>query len=156
MAAIHVDTDRTMREMVAGMPVPEFEKTAFVVPKPLAEARVAIVTSAALHEPGGAGFVPDSDAHFEVHESHERNLVLGHFSPNFDRGAFASDLNVVYPIDRLQEMAERGEIGSVASRHYSFAGNQDETVSKIRLDTGPQCARLLREDGVDIVLLTPV
>ena len=137
MQDVQVDTDKTMREMVAGMPVPEFKNTAFVVPKPLTQARVTIVTSAALHAPGGAGFVPNADAHFEVHESHEHNLVLGHFSPNFDRGAFASDINVVYPIDRLHEMAERGEIGSVASRHYSFAGNQDETVSQIRLDTGP-------------------
>ena len=145
-----------MREMLAGMPVPEFEKTSFVIPRPLSKARVAIVTSAALHAPGEAGFVPDSDAHFEVHERHERNLVLGHFSPNFDRGAFASDLNVVYPIDRLHEMSERGEIASVASRHYSFAGNQNESVSQVRLDTGPQCARLLREDSVDLVLLSPV
>ncbi len=151
-----VDTDKTMREAVAGMPVPEFDKTAFVLPKPLQQARVAIVTSAALHASGAAGFVPNGDAHFEVHERHERNLALGHFSPNFDRGAFASDVNVVYPIDRLHEMAERGEIESVASRHYSFAGNQDDSVSKIRLDTGPQCARLLREDAVDLVILTPV
>ena len=46
MPDVPVDTDKTMREMVAGMPVPEFEKTAFVVPKPLFESRVAIVTSA--------------------------------------------------------------------------------------------------------------
>jgi D-proline reductase (dithiol) PrdB len=156
MQDVQVDTDKTMRELVAGMPVPEFEKTAFLIPKALSQARVAIVTSAALHAPDAAGFVPNADAHFEVHERDERNLVLGHFSPNFDRGAFASDVNVVYPIDRLHEMAERGEIGSVASRHYSFAGNQDDSVSQIRLDTGPQCARLLREDGVDMVILAPV
>jgi hypothetical protein len=44
----------------------------------------------------------------------------------------------------------------VAAHHYSFAGNQDETVSRARLDTGPQAAKLMLEDGVDVVLLTPV
>ena len=32
----------------------------------------------------------------------------------------------------------------------------DHTLTTIRLDTGPAAARLLRDDGVDVVLLTPV
>ena len=57
---------------------------------------------------------------------------------------------------RLSELAARGAIGSVADFHYAFAGNQPDTVSELRLDTGPGCARKLLEDGVDVVLLTPV
>lgn len=86
-----------------------------------------------------------------------RNLTLAHFSPNFDRSGFALDLNVVYPIDRLNELAARKVIGSVAAQHISFMGAQlDHTLSTMRLDTGPAAARILREDGVDVVLLTPV
>ncbi|MEC9225064.1 MAG: glycine/sarcosine/betaine reductase selenoprotein B family protein, partial [Actinomycetota bacterium] len=66
------------------------------------------------------------------------------------------DLNVVYPIDRLEELAADGVIGEVAPRHFAFAGNQPDTVSEIRLDTGPQCAGQLNADAVDVVLLTPV
>jgi D-proline reductase (dithiol) PrdB len=66
------------------------------------------------------------------------------------------DLNVVYPIDRLEELAAQGIIGSVAPRHISFAGNQPDDVSTIRLDTGPSAAAQLRQDGVDVVILTPV
>jgi D-proline reductase (dithiol) PrdB len=66
------------------------------------------------------------------------------------------DLNVVYPIDRLEELAAQGIIGSVAPRHLSFAGNQPDDVSTIRLDTGPSAAAELRQDGVDVVILTPV
>lgn len=150
------DNDRLMRENVGRAPVPEFDETAFTKPPPLAEARVAIVTSAALHVAREDGWAPNADPKFSVLEDGERALRLGHFSPNFDRGGFAADLNVVYPVDRLRELAERGVIGSVAPRHYAFAGNQDETVSKVRLDTGPQAAKLMLEDGVDVVLLTPV
>ena len=84
------------------------------------------------------------------------DLVLGHWSPNFDRSGFVADLDVVYPADRLEELAAAGAIGSVADHHYAFAGNQEDTLTGIRLDSGPAVARLLRDDDVDVVLLTPV
>jgi D-proline reductase (dithiol) PrdB len=92
-----------------------------------------------------------------VHPDERRDLRLAHASSNFDRSGFVADLNVVYPIDRLHEMAADGRIGSVASRHLSFMGAQpDHVLETLRLDTGPAAAQLLREDGVDVVLLTPV
>jgi D-proline reductase (dithiol) PrdB len=66
------------------------------------------------------------------------------------------NVNVVWPVDRLQELAEEGVIGSVAPRHIAFAGNQDETMTSIRMDSGPQAAKLLHDDEVDLVILTPV
>ena len=66
------------------------------------------------------------------------------------------DPNVAYPIDRLRELADEGVIGEVAPRHFSFAGNQPDTVAEVRLDSGPACAAELVADGVDVVLLTPV
>ena len=149
------DNDQAMRNHVANLPVPEFAETAFTKPLTLRDARVAIVTSAALYREGGPPFEV-ADVHFETIPDSARDLKLGHVSPNFDRAGFAADLNVVYPVDRLHELADRGAIGSVADFHYSFAGNQSDTVSEVRLDTGPACARKLREDGVDVVLLTPV
>ena len=47
---------------------------------------------------------------------------MSHVSTNFDRTGFQQDHNVVFPIDRLNELAEEGEVGSVASIHYSFMG----------------------------------
>ena len=55
-----------------------------------------------------------------------------------------------------EELAEQDVIGSVAPRHLAFAGNQDETMTSIRLDSGPQAAKLLKDDEVDVVVLTPV
>ena len=84
-------------------------------------------------------------------------MQLSHFSPNFDRSGFAADINVVYPVDRLEEMAAAGEIGSVADQHISFMGAQfDSTFSTMLLDSGPAAAKVLKDDGVDVVLLTPI
>ena len=150
------DNDQMMREHVATLPVPEFENPAFTKPPALKDARVAIVTSAALTQKGGISKWGFEDTHYETIPSDARDLELGHLSPNFDRSGFHADINVVYPIDRLEELAAQGVIGSVASNHYAFAGNQPDTVSELRLDTGPACAKQMLEDGVDVVLLTPV
>ena len=148
------DHDKAMRDHASNTKMPSFETPAFTSPPPLSEATVAIVTSAALHR--GATFWGPGDTHFERLPVEARDLSLGHLSPNFDRSGFAADLNVVYPIDRLNELAEKGSIGRVAPHHYACAGNQDEMVSTLRLDTGPHVAKELLEDGVDVVLLTPV
>lgn len=148
--------DAAMRAYAATLPVPEFETTAFTKPaKPLSESRVAIVTSAALHRPDQERF-GQTETNFRALDRGDRDLVLGHWSPNFDHTGFKLDLNVVYPIDRLEELAAEGVIGDVAPRHFAFAGNQPDTVSEIRLDTGPACAAELKADSVDVVLLTPV
>ena len=150
------DNDQAMRDFAATLAVPEFEDPAFTVPPALREARVAIVTSAALCRSGGASMWGFEDFHFETLPNDARDLQLGHLSPNFDRSGFAADLNVVYPVDRLEELAARGAIGSVADHHYAFAGNQPEGLSALRMDTGPACAKKMVEEGVDVVLLTPV
>lgn len=148
--------DDSLRSYGATTPVPEFDNPAFTkLTKPLAEARVAIVTSAAIHRSDHDRF-SQGDTSFRHIDRADRDLVLGHWSPNFDRSGFQIDLNVVYPIDRLEELADAGIIGDVAPRHFAFAGNQPDTVSELRLDTGPACAAELIADAVDVVLLTPV
>jgi len=145
--------DETLRNLLGKTPVPEFATTARSAAPPLAEATVAIVTTAGLAHPGEVW--ADQSSEFRVFASDERELVLAHNSTNFDRTGWAADRNVAYPIDRLHEMAREGAIGAVAPRHLSFLGSTFE-LSAMRLDSGPRAARLLREDGVDVVLLTPV
>lgn len=147
--------DEFMRAYSADLPAPQFSNPAWVTPRPLAESTVAIVTSAALYGFGDEAF-STADTSYRFIERERRDLVLGHWSPNFDRTGVQIDLNVVYPIDRLEELAARGVIGNVAQRHVSFAGNQPDDVATIRLDTGPAAAAALRADGVDVVILTPV
>ena len=147
--------EAAVRKFGASMPAPEFGESSFNEPKPLNLTKVAIVTTAALYREGGDGYeLGDSDFHYETLPRHARDLALGHHSVNFDRGGFAADINVVYPVDRLQELAENAIIGEVAENHYAFAGNQSDTVSEIRLDSGPLCAKEMLKEGVDVVLLT--
>ena len=141
-------------KFAASLPVPEFQKPSLSISKPLHTAKVAIVTTAALHQDGDGFELNDSDFHYETLSRQARNLKLGHHSVNFDRGGFAADHNVVYPIDRLEELADIGIIGEVATHHYSFAGNQSASVSEIRLDSGPLCASEMHKEQVDVVLLT--
>jgi len=148
--------DASMRGYGATQAVPTFDEPAFTaLDKPLSEARVAIVTSAALHRPDQERYVA-GDTRFRAFDRRDRDLIMGHWSPNFDHTGIQLDLNVVYPIDRLEELRTDGIIGDVAPRHFAFAGNQPETVAELRLDTGPACAQQLIADAVDVVLLTPV
>jgi len=148
-------SDQDIKNLVAALPCPEFDNPAFNTPKPLQQCRVAIVTSAALPHPEDSDFEAQ-DTSFRILDAERRDVQLGHWSPNFDRSGFAQDINVIWPIDRLQELADEGVIGSVAPRHLAFAGNQDETMTSIRVDSGPQAAKLLQDDEVDLVILTPV
>ncbi len=147
-------TDQKVKALSADIETPTFETTAFTAPPPLAEATVAIVTSASLHHPDDEDFAPN-DTGFRVLSADRRDYVLGHWSPNFDTTGFAADINTVFPIDRLDELADQGVIGAVADEHLAYAGNQFD-ISAVRMDSGPAGGRRLKEAGVDVVLLTPV
>lgn len=127
--------------------------------KPLADATVAIVTTAGLHlrddkpfnrdHPGG-----ESTYRILPSDANVADIVQSHFSIGFDRTAIYRDINITYPVDRLQELAEQGVIGGLAPNNYSFMGAlRDCTV--VAEQTGPEVAQRLKDEGVDLVLLTP-
>jgi D-proline reductase (dithiol) PrdB len=72
---------------------------------------------------------------------------------NYDRTGFQRDINTVYPIDRLRELAAEGVIGSLADTHYAVMGANDPKQWDALAD---QLADRLRQDRVDAVLLSPV
>ena len=146
--------DHDVKAMTADIPTPVFATTAFTVPPPLAQATVALVTTASLHHADQDDFGP-GDTGYRILDAARRDYMTGHWSPNFDTIGFAADMNVVFPLDRLDELAARGAIGRVADHHLSYAGNQFD-LSAVRIDSGPAGAQWLRQHGVDVVLLTPV
>jgi len=166
--------DALIRSEVSGIPVPNFTSPAFVEPPPLSEAVIAIVTTAGIHHVTDPGWNPGAapalsrdalthtsphwraDESFCVLERTRRDYQLAHWSPNFDRTGFAADHNVVFPIDRLEDMATEGRIKGVSPIHIAFVGAQNSTMSTIRYDSGPAAAAMLRGVGVNLVLLTPV
>ena len=80
-------------------------------------------------------------------------LLCSHISINFDRTGFQEDWNVVFPLDRLRELAAEDRIGSVAATHYSFMGATDPREME---GAARDVAGRLKEDGVDAAILPPV
>ncbi|MBW2622635.1 MAG: selenoprotein B glycine/betaine/sarcosine/D-proline reductase [Deltaproteobacteria bacterium] len=143
-----------MRGHMEKLPCPTFENTPFVKAPPAGERRVAIISTAGLHRrddrPFGLG---SNDYRVIPGEIKANDLVMSHVSTNFDRTGFQQDLNVLFPLDRLREMAKRGETGSVADYHYSFMGATEP--EKMEAAARNQ-ASLMKDDGVNVVLLVPV
>ena len=149
-------SDEQLRTTLGGLKSFAFDDVPWTTPKPLHESRVAIVTTAGLRVENNADWNAGDQGFTQIPHDAE-NLTLAHYSPNFDRVGWVLDKNVVFPIDRLYELAEDGIIGSVAKTHISFMGAQpDHTLETIRLDSGPAAAKMLKDDEVDLVLLTPV
>jgi D-proline reductase (dithiol) PrdB len=86
-------------------------------------------------------------------ESTAKDLVMTHLSTNFDRTGFQQDWNLVFPLDRLRELAADGTIGSVADYHYFFMGAADPAGME---NEARNLAGLLQGDRVDAALLVPV
>lgn len=134
---------------------PRFETEPFVAGPPLAERRVAIVTTAGLHLAGQATFeLRDTGYRVIPGGTPGDRITMSHSSVNFDRSGFQQDINIVFPIDRLRELAEAGEIGTVAEFHYSLMGAGWEP--REIAETAQQVAGLLKEDEVNAALLVPV
>ncbi len=149
-------SDQQVRKMLGNLEGFTFDEVPWTDPKPLSESRVAIVTTAGLTVDGNADWNA-ADQGFKIIPKGSDTLTLAHYSPNFDRPGWIVDKNIAFPIDRLEEMAEQGIIGSVAETHVSFMGAQpDHTLETIRMDSGPAAAQVLRDDNVDTILLTPV
>jgi D-proline reductase (dithiol) PrdB len=128
--------------------------------KPLSEARVAVVTTAAFFQPGQRPFdvsIRGGDFSYRVlpFDTTLNTLRIAHRSDAFDSRGIASDRNLALPLDRLKALAEQGVISSVAPRHFSFMGSISAPGRLIN-STAPEVARMLIEDAVHAVLLTPV
>jgi D-proline reductase (dithiol) PrdB len=133
---------------------PSFATKPFVSGPPLSQRRVAVVSSAGL-VPRGERLFQSGDTDYRVIpvETPPGQILMSHVSVNFDRTGFQRDMNVVFPLDRLREMAEAKVIGSVAATHYSFMGASDPRGMEANANA---VAGLLKADRVDAVLLTPV
>ena len=137
--------------------LPKFPTNPMVKGPLLAKRRVALVTTAGLHlrsdrpfDTGGAGI----DYRVIPGDVAAADLVMSHASVNFDRTGFQSDWNVVFPLDRVKELAREKVVGTVAAFHYSFMGAIPQVTRyepKAR-----ELAAILKKDNVDAVLLTPV
>jgi D-proline reductase (dithiol) PrdB len=148
------DLPPAQAKRLAELECPAFETRPWVGGPELSRRRVAIVSSAGLVRRGETPF-RGRDADYRVISADTRpdQLLISHISINFDRSGFQEDWNVVFPLDRLNELAADGEIGSVAKTHYAFMGATDPVQMEPH---ARELAGRLKSDRVDAVILTPV
>lgn len=122
--------------------------------KPLEACRVAFITTSGPHL--------KSDPPFDVKGDHTYRMIPGTSQPedimithdHYDHQPADQDLNCVFPLALLRELAQEGVIGEVAPRHFGLMGYIPRT-DLLMNETAPEMARQLKEDGVDLVLLSP-
>ena len=131
--------------------------------KPLADCRVALISS--------AGIALRSDRPFDQQGERDnpwwgdpswRELPaditaddVRFYHLHVDSAPAEEDLDVVLPLRRLHELAAEGTIGGVSPRHFSIMGYILDTSELVGV-TAPELAGALIQDRVDLVLLVPV
>ncbi len=133
---------------------PEFADPTFVPSRPLADCKVALVSTAGLikrHDENVRGGAPDYRSFKDT--TRDRDLLINHVSVNFDRSAFSEDANTVFPRELLRELAEANIIKAAATEHYSFMG---ATAPELMQEHVSELANRLHENNINTVCLLPV
>lgn len=131
---------------------PTFESRPWVNGPPVSKRRVAIIATSGVHMPNDRPF------RYGVRESYRiipgniqaDELIMSHGETTFDRVGFQRDSNMLFPIDRLRELAGEGAIGSVADFHYSFGAPMSDKDMEL---AAREIASLLKRDRVDAALM---
>ncbi len=125
-----------------------------ILDRPVERARVALVGTAGASVPGQPPFSlgPEGDPSFREIPADADRIRLSHVGYDVPRAR--KDPDVVFPLALLRDMVAEGDIGELAPRAYSFMGYIPE-VDGLISTTGPEVARRLRAEAVDLVLLVP-
>ncbi len=126
--------------------------------RPLAQCRVALVTTAAPYQPdkGDQGPGAPYNARAKFHSvysgdaSGDPDLRIAHVA--IDRAhTTAEDSGTWFPLRMLRRFADEGLIGSVAPRFHGFPTNRSHRTT-VGVDS-PELLRRCAEDGVDAAVL---
>ena len=131
-----------------------FERTPWAEAPKLVDARVAIITTAAIHRRDDRPFTGHEGDYRVIPEDIEySDLAMTHSSVNFDRSAYQQDVNVCLPLEHVRALVNSGEIDSIAGWHYSFMGS---TAPQLMEQAANEVSQFLLGDSVNLVILIPV
>ena len=126
-----------------------------VLEKPLDQARIALVSSAGIFKHDQKPFDPwavNDLSYREIPiETPFEQLKLHH--NYFDHRDAIKDLNCVFPVHRLRELAQSGFIGSIAPRAITLGMGRLYKRTALQEQTTPEVIDLLRKQNADAVLL---
>jgi D-proline reductase (dithiol) PrdB len=128
--------------------------------RPLAESKLALVSSAGLVMPDQEPFDVSrrgGDPSFREipRDADPSTLVDSHRSQTFDHGGMQRDANLAFPLDRARELVDSGRIASLTAHHLSFMGGITAP-GRLAKQTAPAAVSRLVADGADVALLVPV
>ena len=118
----------------------------------LEEAVVCLVSTAGVRRKDDEPFNTDGDATWRVIGSEATAAELAYDDTHYDHGCVDQDLNCVFPIDRLRELARDGRIGGLTESHFSLGFSQ--ALRDMRERIIPALVREIDRTRPDLVLLT--
>lgn len=126
--------------------------------KPLAECRLTLVSSCGVHRKSDAPLDvchPFGDFRFmRVPSSAKADDLIIH-QLKYPHDDADLDINVIFPIERLQELREDRQIGALTPNFFSFIGyNMDPERFERTVAAGIADA-VVEEEGADCALLAP-
>ena len=123
------------------------------VKKELKDMTIALATAAGVHHKDQKRFNLAGDFTWRkiTDKMPSDELMVSH--GGYDNADANKDINCMFPIDRLHELAKKGFIKSVAEFHYGFMGGGGDQEAFTN-ETGPAIAKKLKEENVDAVILT--
>jgi D-proline reductase (dithiol) PrdB len=138
-------------------PLPNPEPAFALLQRPLAEARVGLLTSAGAYPDGDEPFDiadPGGDPSFRVIPGDTEPAALRFAHSHYDTSRAEADPNVVLPLEPLRALVRDGVVGSAAPSHVGMMGfNPDPR--RVAAETAPRIVDLFRADAVDVVVLSP-
>ena len=123
------------------------------VHKALSDMTIALVTASGVHLKSDPRFHLSGDSSYRLipSDAKSEDLMVSH--GGYDNTDANRDINSMFPLDRLRELAAEGFIKKVASSHVGFMGGGGD-VEVLATVTGPEIARNLRAEAVDAVVMT--
>ena len=125
------------------------------LPKPLSRCRIALLSSSGVYRKDQAPFddVKNDLTWREIPTDVDpRDLRISHFSKN---AKAVTDVNTVFPVSRLRELAAEGFVGELASPAFTFMGRIFMR-TRLQKEMAPALLERLRALAVDAALLVPV
>ena len=135
-SVMEVKAKNMVHSIIGDIPITPFKKET-------SDSVIALVTTAGVHLKTQEVFnVVDGDptVRFIPSTSVEDDLMISH--NHFDRSDADQDINCVFPLTRLKELADEGVIGGVADTHYGLMGYIPDTVPLIE-ETIPKIVQQL-------------
>jgi len=125
--------------------------------KPLSEARLTFVSSAGVQPKGTMPFDvahPIGDFSFRRVPSDASPAALEIHQIKYPTNGALKDLNVIFPIERLQELAAAGVIGGLTPNFFSFIGYQMDP-ARFERTLAEEIAEAVAAERADAALLCP-